>query len=102
MFGTWKGAVRTVDKTQTPPVITVTPDADPAKNSFNLDGGDPAPTGVITQGYGAEIAWDVDTLVADGILQSGRVYRVQFMVHDGDQNKVGGDTGEGCATVFLK
>jgi len=24
------------------------------------------------------------------------------MVHDGDQNKVGGDTGEGCATVFLK
>ena len=102
VFGTWKGAVRTVDKTQTTPVITVTPDADPAKNSFNLDGGDPAPTGLITQGYGAEIAWDVDTLVADGILKSGRVYRVQFMVHDGDQNKVGGDTGEGCATVFLK
>ncbi len=102
VFGTWKGAVRTVDKTRTPPLITVTPDADPAKNNFNLDGGDPAPTGLTTQGYGAEIAWDVDTLVADGVLQSGRVYRVQFMVHDGDQNKVGGDTGEGCATVFLK
>jgi len=24
------------------------------------------------------------------------------MVHDGDQNKVGGDTGEGCATVFVE
>src|SRR5207249_1624526 len=42
VFGTWKGAVRTVDKTKIPTVITVTPDADPAKNNFNLDGGDAA------------------------------------------------------------
>src|SRR6059058_3033427 len=102
VFGTWKGAVRTVDATRTPPQITVTPDRDPAKNNYNLDGGDAAPTGLTNQGYGAEIVWDVDTLLADGVLQEGRVYRVQFMVHDGDQNKVGGDTGEGCATVFLK
>jgi len=102
VFGTWKGAVRTVDETRTPPQITVTPDRDPTKNNYNLDGGDAAPTGLTNQGYGAEIVWDVDTLLADGVLQEGRVYRVQFMVHDGDQNKVGGDTGEGCATVFVK
>src|SRR5438874_2722757 len=102
VFGTWKGAVRTVDATRTPPQITVTPDREPAKNNYNLDGDDAAPTGLTNQGYGAEIVWDVDTLLADGVLQEGRVYRVQFMVHDGDQNKVGGDTGEGCATVFLK
>ena len=102
VFGTWKGAVRTVDKTKNPPFITVTPDRDPAKNNYNLDGGDPAPTGLVNQGYGAEIAWDVDTLLADGVIQRERVYRVQFMVHDGDQNKVGGDTGEGCATVFVR
>ena len=102
VFGTWKGAVRTVDATRTPPQITVTPDRDPAKNNYNLDGGDAAPAGLTNQGYGAEIVWDVDTLLADGVLQEGRVYRVQFMVHDGDQNKVGGDTGEGCATVFVK
>src|SRR5438094_340282 len=45
VFGTWKGAVRTVDATRTPPQITVTPDRDPTKNNYNLDGGDAAPTG---------------------------------------------------------
>src|SRR5438034_1379563 len=102
VFGTWKGAVRTLDNTRNPPSVTVTPDSDPAKNSYNLDGGDTAPTGLTNQGYGAEIAWDVDALLAAGAIQQGHVYRVQFMVHDGDQNKVGGDTGEGCATVFVE
>ena len=36
--------------------------------------------------------------VRKGLVKAG----VQFMVHDGDQNKVGGDTGQGCATVFVK
>jgi len=102
VFGTWKGAVRTLDKTKNPPSVTVTPDRDPAKNNYNLDGGDTAPTGLTNQGYGAEIVWDVDALLAAGLIQEEHVYRVQFMVHDGDQNKVGGDTGEGCATVFVK
>jgi hypothetical protein len=31
-------------------------------------------------------------------LKDGHVYRFQFIVHDGDQNKAGGDCGEGCAT----
>jgi len=101
VFGTWKGAVRTVDKTKSVPAVTVTPDTDPAKNHYNLDGGDTAPSGLTDQGYGAEVAWNVDDLLAAGVIERGHVYRVQFMVHDGDQNKVGGDTGEGCATVFV-
>ena len=102
VFGTWKGAVRTIDKTKSVRAITVTPDADPAKNNYNLDGGDTAPSGLRNQGYGAEVAWNVDDLLAANVIQQGHVYRVQFMVHDGDQNKVGGDTGEGCATVFVR
>jgi len=95
VFGTWKGAVRTVDKTKNPAVVTVTPDADPAKNDWNLDGGDPAPAGLVNQGYGAEVRWDVAQL---GLIP-GHTYRLYFMVHDGDQNKEGGDTGHGCAIL---
>ena len=52
---------------------------------------------MVNQGYGAEVRWDVSSL---GLLP-GHVYRMQFMVHDGDQNKAGGDVGQGCATVFM-
>jgi hypothetical protein len=97
LFGTWKGAVRTVDKTHTPYAITVTPEADPAKNNWNLDGGDPAPAGLKNEGYGAEARWNVSALG----LQSGHAYRLQFMVHDGDQNKTGGDSGENCMNVVI-
>jgi hypothetical protein len=83
IFGTWKAAVRTVDKTVTPNVVSVTPDADPAKNNWNLGGGDPVPAGLSNEGYGAEVRWDV-------VLQPGHSYRIQVMVHDGDQNKGGG------------
>jgi hypothetical protein len=89
IFGTWKAAVRTIDKTVTPNVVTVTPDADPAKNNWNLGGGDPVPAGLSDEGYGAEVRWDV-------VLQAGHSYRIQVMVHDGDQNKSGGDSGEAC------
>ena len=30
-------------------------------------------------------------------MQTNRRYRLQVIIHDGDQNKVGGDIGEGCA-----
>jgi hypothetical protein len=99
VYGTWKAAVKTVDKTKNPPVVTVTPDADPAtKNNWNLGSGDPAPAGLANEGYGAEIVWNVDAL---GLIE-GHVYRVQVMVHDGDQNNTGGDAGESCATVFIR
>ena len=42
VFGTWKAAVKTIDRTVSPATSVVTPDADPTKNDWNLDGGDPA------------------------------------------------------------
>ena len=64
VFGTWKAAVRTVDHTKNPVAVTVTPDGDPlAKNHWNLGpGSDPVPPGLVNQGYGAEVRWDLSTL----------------------------------------
>ena len=118
IFGVWKGAVKVVDKTVTPARVTVTPDADPANNSSLGDarlgpGGDIPPAGfagvypttagmkTFNEGYTAEARWNIADLIAAHIMQTGHVYRVQFMVHDGDQNKTGGDVGENCATVAL-
>jgi hypothetical protein len=90
VFGTWKAAVRTVDDTVSPAKVTITPDADPAKNNWDLgSGSDPVPAGLANEGYGAEVRWDVP-------LAAGHSYRIQVMVHDGDQNKAGGDSGEAC------
>jgi len=90
VFGTWKSAVRTVDKTVTPNTIVITPDKDPAKNMWDLGAGaDPVPAGLKSDGYGAEVRWTV-------AIAKGHSYRVQVIVHDGDQNKGGGDCGEAC------
>jgi hypothetical protein len=90
VFGSWKAAVRTVDTTVSPATVAIAPDADPAKNNWNLGtGSDPVPTGLANEGFGAEVRWDVS-------LAPGHSYRFQAMVHDGDQNKVGGDSGEAC------
>jgi hypothetical protein len=89
VFGSWKAALRTVDKTVTPNKVTITPDADPAKNKWDLAGGDPVPAGLTDQGFGAEARWNV-------MLTPGHSYRLQVIVHDGDQNKAGGDSGEAC------
>ena len=103
VFGTWKAAVRTVDKTKSPATVAVTPDADPAKNNWNLGAGsDPAPTGLTNEGYGAEVRWNLSSLRVNGQpLQAGHLYRFQFMVHDGDQSKTGGDTGQACVNVRM-
>jgi hypothetical protein len=93
VFGTWKGAVKTIDQTKNPATTTVTPDADPKKNNWSLGvGADPVPAGLANEGYGAEVRWNVNTL---GLI-SGHQYRLYFMVHDGDQNKTGGDVGQAC------
>jgi hypothetical protein len=89
VFGTWKAAVRTVDKTVTPPAVSIAPDDDPAKNNWSLAGGSTPPSGIKNEGYGTEARWNV-------ALVPGHSYRLQAMVHDGDQNKVGGDSGEAC------
>jgi hypothetical protein len=101
--GTWKGATVLVDQTKTPSVTTITTDADPAKNHYTLGpGADPVPAGLIDLGYGAEARWSLSTLTCNGVpLQSGHSYRMQLMIHDGDQNKGGGDVGQACMTVTL-
>jgi hypothetical protein len=47
------------------------------------------------EGYGAEARWNISSLN----LTPGHHYRFYFIVHDGDQNKTGGDVGQDC--VFL-
>jgi hypothetical protein len=91
VFGTWKGAIRTVDKSVTPNTVVITPDMDPMKNMWNLGpGADPVPAALTkSDGYGAEVRWTVS-------IAQGHSYRVQVIVHDGDQNKGGGDCGEAC------
>jgi hypothetical protein len=106
VFGTWKPAAVLVDMTKTPNVTTVTPAADPSvKNNWNLDGGDTAPAGLVNQGYGAEVRWDVSRLTTTTPnpvpLMSGHTYRLYVMVHDGDQNKAGGDSGQACVYLTM-
>jgi hypothetical protein len=96
--GTWKGAVRIVDHTTNPATITVTPDADPTGNHWNLGpGADAVPPGLLDEGYGAEVRWNIAEL---GLLP-GHTYRLYFIVHDGDQNHTGGDSGQGCAYITM-
>src|SRR4030095_3548129 len=60
VFGTWKAAVRTVDKTVSPPSVTTAPDAAPSKNNWTLGtGSDPVPAGLKNEGFGAEVRWEV-------------------------------------------
>ena len=83
VFGTWKAAVRTVDKTSR---RRRSPDAgrDPAKNNWNLGvGGDSPPAG-LTTGLRHEVRWNVSSLG----LQPGR--STGSVRCDGDQNKTGG------------
>jgi len=87
--GTWKGAVRTVNAMG----ASITPDVDPARNNQNYGNGHMPPAGALTkaEAYGTEVRWDIR-------LEAGHNYRFQVMVHDGDQNKIGGDAGEACVT----
>ena len=72
----------------------MTPGVDPAPNNWTLPGGD-TPPALSNEGYGAEVRWNVDQLG----LKSGHSYRMQIIVHDGDQNGGGGDAGQTCVTV---
>jgi hypothetical protein len=92
IFGAWKGAVVTLDVTQSPPNMTVTTDADPATNTTASIPDTPITGFGGNLGYFTEAKWDVSAL---GLIP-GRVYRIQVIVHDGDQNKSGGDVGEAC------
>jgi len=89
VYGSWKSAVRTVDATKTPSAVSVTPDPDPAKNNWNLGISETIPSGIKDEGWSAEVKWNVS-------FQPGHSYRLQVIVHDGDQNKSGGDCGQAC------
>jgi hypothetical protein len=98
VFGTWKSFTRVVDYTTGSPAVSVVTSADPAKNNWNLGAGaDPVPAGLSNEGYGAEVRWNLSDL---GLLP-GHTYRFYVMVHDGDQNKVGGDAGQASFTYTL-
>jgi hypothetical protein len=108
IYGTWKAAAVFIDKTKTPNTRTITPGADPqTKNHLNVGYGTIAgaaqvPAGVQDLGFTAEVVWKLgDLKVGGGPLIAGHSYRVQFMVHDGDQNKTGGDVGQACVTLNL-
>ena len=103
LSGTWKSAVLRIDQTVSPNTRSITTDADPAKNGFTLGPtSDPVPPGVTTQGYVTEVKWNVNDILCGGLpLVPGNTYRMQVMVHDGDQNKSGGDVGEACAVVTI-
>ena len=104
MFGTWKGAVRTINKKTARTRIKVRPDRNPSggKNHWSLGAGDPVPAPTPRdKGYGAELRWDVDDLIAAGQMILGHTYQLQFLVHDGARNSAGGNAGEHCAHVTL-
>jgi hypothetical protein len=87
VLGTWK-AVNAVDPAKS---ASLGPDADAFLN--NIVSGN--------EGYLAEVRWRVSDLKAALGLRTGHVYRFQFLVHDGDQNKSGGDVGQACAHVIV-
>jgi len=107
LCGTWKGATKTgvtlVPSTNTY-TFTLNVANNPAVNvvgrNWNLGAGsDPVPiwdqNGAVLpapEGYGAEAIWDLSLLS----LTPSHSYRLQFMVHDGDQHRTGGDIGQAC------
>ncbi|HQU46414.1 MAG TPA: Ig-like domain-containing protein, partial [Pirellulales bacterium] len=90
VYGTWKTVTETIDESGATPKVTFNVAANPAKNNWDLGPGADTPPNVSNQGFGAEVQWDLNSLN----LLPGHSYRFYFMVHDGDQNKSGGDVGQ--------
>ena len=96
LYGTWKGAIITIDNTKTPSVTSLVNRADPAQNHKVVGpGGTNPPASAIDNGYSTDVQWTVSALGLIG----GHSYRAQFIVHDGDQNKTGGDVGQACVNI---
>jgi len=105
--GSWKNVSKTITTSGSPGNPTqfgINVAADPpanvntARTGWNLGiGSDPVPVGFVlagawVQSYGTESAWDLDLLPLD----PSHSYRFQFIVHDGDQTRIGGDVGQAC------
>jgi hypothetical protein len=95
VYGSWKGVSRVVNhQTNTVQILV---DNDPSPNNSNIGSGITAPAGTGSEGYSTVVSWDVSKLS----LQSGHSYRIQFMVHDGDEHYTGGDVGENCVNLSV-
>jgi hypothetical protein len=94
LFGTWKHATQATD-------IGSMNDP-PANNSFG-PGADTPPTGLKYEKFRTEVRWDLFSLTDQNgqPITAHNAYRVQFMVHDGDQNKDGGDVGQACVNITI-
>jgi hypothetical protein len=89
VYGTWKAA-NAKNPQKNGWKLPAGADPFPAKSSLA-----PLPNHKIENEFSAEIIWNVNSLP----LVSGHTYVVQFVLHDGDQNKNGGDLGIGCTTI---
>ncbi len=98
VYGTWKPFSIAVNNTTSPATVTETGASDPTPaNGWNLGAGaDPVPASIAgsNAGYGTEVQWSLSSLYSQGVLIPGHNYRFYFIVHDGDQNKTGGDVGQ--------
>jgi hypothetical protein len=89
IFGSWKSATENG-------TIGQPSGGDPASNGWNLGAGaDPVPASVMTVCGGGGGAYGAEIQFAVGLL-TGHSYRLQTILHDGDQTR-GADSGEGCA-----
>jgi hypothetical protein len=94
LFGTWKHATQTTDiGSQNDP---------PANNTFG-PGADTPPSGLKYEKFRTEVRWDLFSLKDQNgqAITAHNAYRVEFMVHDGDQNKDGGDVGQACVNITI-
>ncbi|MBI1863273.1 hypothetical protein HYS00_04100 [Candidatus Microgenomates bacterium] len=87
LYGTWKALN----------------DADPRANGTNLGPGSVAMPAGSPDLFVSEIRWNLKEPQFG--LQTGHTYRLEFMLHDGDQSNGGqgggGDAGEKCSTITL-
>src|SRR6266511_397579 len=95
LFGTWKHAIKSG--------ANITPGADPPANSTFGPGADTPPSGISYEKYRTEVRWNLASLKDENgnPVSAGHAYRILFMVHDGDQNKTGGDVGEACVNLIF-
>jgi hypothetical protein len=90
VYGPTKAFSETISNRQ----VSLTADSDPAMNDPSQLP-DPFPSGVQSEGYATESTWNIGSLG----LTPGHSYRFYVMVHDGDQNKSGGDAGQACVNL---
>ena len=95
LFGTWKHA--------TGSGLNIGSQNDPPANNSFGPGADAPPSGLNYEKFRTEVRWDLFSLVDQNgdPITAHNAYRVEFMVHDGDQNKSGGDVGVACANITI-